>query len=122
MKCRFPGCPRRSLLMVAGVHVCTAHWEALEASALRDANLDCPALPRFRFVRRRHGFETWFSEGRMSSNLTCQMPLHFPLAKLSGAQGNARAYAKVIGIDYVDEERVLPRETLRELFTAEVQP
>lgn len=121
MKCRFPGCPRRSLLMVAGVGVCTSHWEALETSVEKAANLDCPPLPRFRFVRRRRGFETWFSEGRSSTNLSCYHPQMFPITKLAVAQANARTYAKALGVDYIDEERVLSRDSLRDLFTAQVQ-
>lgn len=117
MKCSFPACHRRSLLRVGGVHVCPAHWTTIDESAVREANIDHPEMPRFRFVRRRGGYETWLSRGRSSSNLTAYgLIARLPLAK---AQAKARAYAAEQDFAYVDEERVLDRSTLHALFAPE---
>jgi hypothetical protein len=121
-RCCFNDCSLAALFAVAGTSVCAGHFDRLKATVEREASLDYPYLPRFRFVRRRGGYETWFTRSRSSRNLTAFDPEAYPLAKLAVARANARARARRWGCAFVDEERVLSRETLKSLFSSKGAP
>lgn len=112
--CATPGCIARAPLAVGRVPVCLAHWEQVERTAQREATLEHPPFPAFRFVRRRRGFDVWLLHGPSGTNLTAvagRGPL--PLAE---ARRVAELYAEGAGFLFVDIDRVLGRETLSELM------
>lgn len=121
-ECQMPGCHRRVFLLVAGVRTCAAHMTAIENTANREANLDHPPhLYYFRFVRRRGGYETWLHEGRGASNLSCSIALRnpdlgIPVMRLVDAQAAARRFAEVRGFPFIDADRCITRDLLRELL------
>lgn len=119
--CQVEGCERVALMRVAGARVCLTHEEPVSRTAALDQypGMEHTQFRCFRFRRRRGGFETWLIEGSHHANLSSINrlgPDPVPLMPLREAEANALMLAMQHRFPYVDIDRCITRELMRELF------